>query len=111
VHCTDGKFAVFIESCTLKSKFNTCELKCVRTCLGHLNDNICNEKKNHFKSRAMETRQKKCSTNFKYALHRYSVDDKPIALLTVNFRAVQRTSQHSVFTQVIQANPSELNVM
>ena len=34
----------------------------------------------------IEIRQKKCSTNFKYTLHRYSVDDKPIALLTVNFR-------------------------
>jgi hypothetical protein len=55
-----------------------------------VNDNIGNGK-NHFMSRVMEIRQKKCSTNFKSTLHRYSVD-KPSALLTVNFRAVQRTS-------------------
>ena len=67
--------------------------------------------KNHFRSCVMETRYKKCSTNFKYTLHRYIVDDKPVALLTVNFRAVRRTSQQSVFAQVIQANPSELNVI
>ena len=59
----------------------------------------------------MEIRQKKFSTNFKYALHRYSVEDKAIALLTVNFIALHRTSQQSVFAQVIQANPSELNVI
>jgi hypothetical protein len=67
-------------------------------------------KKNHFRSRLMEKRQKKCSTNFKYTLHRYSVD-KPTALLTVNFKAVQRTSQQSVFAQFIQASPSALNVI